>query len=698
VAETLGTAELILTVNDKALREGLAEARRLIEGTTAEVGRRSRTTTSATRFNQPNPVSPGVSVRPNPAAIEAERQLAQERVKTAAATRKAAADELRAAQQRSKEIRKRAGGAISSGLIGGGFPLLFGQGPGAAVGGAFGGVAGGALGGGFGFALSIVGTAVGQAFDEALNKGKTLAAGLEDPIGKFSALQEAALLSSKGLEKNVEALINAGRQEEAIAAIRADLTANFGDVSAANTLNEALDNLQRSWTSLGIAVVSFTAGPLSDFIEKLNQGLRAGLELSQSERLDIQRRAEKAVTDNTNVFQRFDQLALSVPFEGKTFKGSATGIRDDIVNQLEKELLIKKQIERQEKATQQYTTETAGILARNNELVQIENDLIIANVNNYKKRSLELQKQKLDLQEIAELNSVPSNTPFAEKVATDKIKLDFAQRRLTVNEQLNNLEKDSLATQTLDTARNRLALESVQERISAARQLGSLEEGVARSTLETALNIRASVAEAKRREQEIGAQIDAARIRGGDAGEAEASRLVGEQRVAAQETKLRIIEGATALRDAGARLRQDAEDVSNRLQKLRENNRRFLTPDQRAQVDADLNREVQQEAIRRNIRITFTGTPDQIRAEKRAFLDFGKEESQYLKQGKAISDAITISTLPIIESNQALAASVGSLNQIIDALALKDWSVNVLVNSDGTSQVYGDAVNGALAT
>ena len=68
-------------------------------------------------------------------------------------------------------IRKGLGGAVGSGIIGGGFPLLFGQGPTAAIGGALGGVAGGALSaipgmGQFGFALSIAGTAIGSALDE----------------------------------------------------------------------------------------------------------------------------------------------------------------------------------------------------------------------------------------------------------------------------------------------------------------------------------------------------------------------------------------------------------------------------------------------------------------------------------------------------------------------------------------------------
>lgn len=56
--------------------------------------------------------------------------------------------------------------AIGSGIIGGGFPLLFGQGATAALGGGIGGVAGGLIGGQFGFALSIAGTTIGNALDQ----------------------------------------------------------------------------------------------------------------------------------------------------------------------------------------------------------------------------------------------------------------------------------------------------------------------------------------------------------------------------------------------------------------------------------------------------------------------------------------------------------------------------------------------------
>jgi len=56
--------------------------------------------------------------------------------------------------------------AIGSGIIGGGFPLLFGQGATAALGGGIGGVAGGLIGGQFGFALSIAGTTIGSTLDQ----------------------------------------------------------------------------------------------------------------------------------------------------------------------------------------------------------------------------------------------------------------------------------------------------------------------------------------------------------------------------------------------------------------------------------------------------------------------------------------------------------------------------------------------------
>ena len=64
--------------------------------------------------------------------------------------------------------------AFQSGLIGGGFPLLFGQGGAGAIAGGLGGLAGGALSPGFGFAGSIVATAAAQEIQKVLDFRKAV--------------------------------------------------------------------------------------------------------------------------------------------------------------------------------------------------------------------------------------------------------------------------------------------------------------------------------------------------------------------------------------------------------------------------------------------------------------------------------------------------------------------------------------------
>ena len=89
--------------------------------------------------------------------------------------KKAAAEENKIAQKR-RARRQKFGSTASSAIIGGAFPLLFGQTGAAAVGGGIGGLAGGAIGGQFGFALSILGTAIGSAVDKNQKFRESLAA------------------------------------------------------------------------------------------------------------------------------------------------------------------------------------------------------------------------------------------------------------------------------------------------------------------------------------------------------------------------------------------------------------------------------------------------------------------------------------------------------------------------------------------
>ena len=89
--------------------------------------------------------------------------------------------------------------AISNALIGGAFPLLFGQGAGASAGGALGGAAGGLLGGQFGFALSLVGTQIGSIIDTFVSG----TAELGRAIGPF-AQDTQAVTTALGLQGSAE--------------------------------------------------------------------------------------------------------------------------------------------------------------------------------------------------------------------------------------------------------------------------------------------------------------------------------------------------------------------------------------------------------------------------------------------------------------------------------------------------------------
>jgi len=169
-------------------------------------------------------------------ALEAFRRFeATKQIDLAARAEKILVRRIRLLREESNELKKQAalaqktaaarskkiGGAVSSALIGGGFPLLFGQGGVAAVGGAAGGLAGGLLGGSFGFALSIVGTAIGDAIQKTLDFRKSL----KELNVAFGSSGNGAKLFAKDIDSIKKSL--GGTREEALEAAQA--FAFFGD-------------------------------------------------------------------------------------------------------------------------------------------------------------------------------------------------------------------------------------------------------------------------------------------------------------------------------------------------------------------------------------------------------------------------------------------------------------------------------------
>jgi hypothetical protein len=304
-----------------------------------------------------------------------------------AATKKAA----RAAELVASDRAQRRKDALGSAIIGGAFPLLFGQGIGASVGGGLGGGVGGAIGGQFGFGLSLVGTALGSQFDLMLQKGRDLAKGLEDPINSFEQLAQAFAFSSRATEQYIRGLIAAGRTAEAQVAIQQDLLDTFGSTQAIDQYNESLDTLNRSWAQASVAVANFIAGPLAGLIKQLTQpsnnfGTAARYEQLAGALTPDQFRAAQAIRDQATEASRQSRGGLSAllpPSEGDVAKG-----RQAFIQESERLLGVDKQ-----RLDIQNRLNSAQLL--NNAALSNAFRLIDASVQGNKRQTLELEKQQV---------------------------------------------------------------------------------------------------------------------------------------------------------------------------------------------------------------------------------------------------------------------------------------------------------------
>jgi len=162
--------------------------------------------------------------------------------------------------------------ALSNALIGGAFPLLFGQGLAASAGGGLGGGAGGILGGQFGFALSLVGTSVGSAIDRLIKGLNDFGKALETTDGALKLITDRNLFSSKAIQKQAEALKRQGRQAELNELITRDLGNSLGAIAVEDVqkFSSEMEELSRQFGILTTQFQILASGPLSKVIDLIN--------------------------------------------------------------------------------------------------------------------------------------------------------------------------------------------------------------------------------------------------------------------------------------------------------------------------------------------------------------------------------------------------------------------------------------------
>jgi len=612
-------------------------------------------------------------------ALDAERQ--QETI-----SRRIAKEQQNAERQR-LEASKRRREILGNAVIGGAFPLLFGQGIGAAVGGGLGGAAGGAIGGQFGFGLSLAGTAVGAQLDAGIQRLGALGKALDDPIKQFSTLQQNASLSSKELERYVEGLIAVGRSAEAAATIQQDLIETFGSLQAAQAYNSQIDELNRAWSRATTILASFVVGPLADFLSSLtNAGTRVGTAarfeqlaqtLSPEQYFQVRDRTTAATLQAREARAAAQGGAAGLltrflpPSEGDVTAGRREGIK------LAEQLLG---------VEQQRTDAAARVAAAQVQTVAAFSDqfrLVDAQTQGYERQALIQEKQAVLNERNRKLLELPENRRTGSPEAL-QIQQDAALGVYRINQQIAQLDKDRLATSTLQIAQFRLQSTELERQFQQAQRIAAIgtDAGVTvqRDNARFIGGLDEQIRQARQAEADIAAQISAEQLRGGDQAAQRTAELGRQQVTAAQTTRNLIFEAATQLRDAGQQLARNLRDSIVNFTAIRSDPQglnRFLSPQdqaRRAQEDFQLLLPQFRLAQQRFTQLTgapareFTGPTADVNAAIRDFINAVGVEDVAQQQ-------VIQTTQALVTTNESLAQAQRDLAVATNALALKDWNI-----------------------
>ena len=168
-------------------------------------------------------------------------------------------------EMQQKMASKRFGSVIKSAAIGGGFPLLFGGGITQAIPGLIGGALGEAASPGGGFAGSIAATALASSATQFANSAREVGNALKDPTEGLQKLKDAGFQVSESTERQIEALIKAGRKTEALALVQNEFAQTIGTLGTDNLkkLDTSFDELDDAVAKL---VLKFQADLAPAFI------------------------------------------------------------------------------------------------------------------------------------------------------------------------------------------------------------------------------------------------------------------------------------------------------------------------------------------------------------------------------------------------------------------------------------------------
>jgi len=341
---------------------------------------------------------------------------------------------LRAAE-RAQRIRS----AQSSALIGGAFPLLFGQGLGASIGGAAGGFGGGMVGGEFGFGLSLIGTQIGSMFDKLASKAATLGAALNSSTADIDAVVES-LGAVAGPTENAINRLRELEGEQVALAEATELLANIvGDegVTALKGFGDAATQFSNQLTIFTTSVLAEAArllqGPLGFFEDRL-------------EEQNLLRQAQKNKSPEMVLLQT--QLSKAFPHQRFEIENEIIELQRTQNEEVTKNVRLRAESARQ-------GNNNIAILHAENNILKLNSDLTNEQVVREKERVLQLQQENEQQKIYADYASNAINlTQMREKIAENEREHENKRQSLA-NSVAKALEAQSKAKDRLTAKTDR---------------------------------------------------------------------------------------------------------------------------------------------------------------------------------------------------------------------------------------------------
>jgi hypothetical protein len=330
--------------------------------------------------------------------------------------------------------------ATSNAIIGGAFPLLFGQGLGASVGGGVGGFAGGMAGGQLGFGLSLVGTAVGSALDQTIQSAQDFAKSIRAGGDAAAYLEQRLGYLNPTIKTQLQNLQASGQTAKAAELAFAQLAKTMGTEGASAFLEIGKQTEQTS-RSLGLLIDRLVGAGYA--VNRFFQEAKFGKNGSITDLLPQQFRptpVEATTAETTAATQRTAELSRSNELLRLQVSLTTVSAKTDI----DRYTTLRKQT-----AQKEYENELTkiSIQLKNKEITLAQNEQLIRGAN----LRLSVQLGEIERTRVEEQRRRAEEAQQAAKQAADK-RIQQEVQLLTLQSQILaafvEQTKAQLATET----------------------------------------------------------------------------------------------------------------------------------------------------------------------------------------------------------------------------------------------------------